>query len=58
MPRERNVHIAFTGNGNNITSTNPSEDTVTINGQTYPIGPDGTIDVDGNHVSVRNPRTR
>lgn len=51
MPRSE-TRITVTGDGNNIASTNPSENTVTINGVTYEIPADGRIVVDGNRIDT------
>jgi hypothetical protein len=52
MPRKSETHIVVTGDGNNIASSNPSANTVTINGQTYDLPAGGTLTVDGNQVTT------
>ena len=57
MGRRNEIRIEFAGDGNNIASTNPSENTVTINGRTYEMPEGGTLTVDGNQVSIGNRRS-
>lgn len=52
MTRRSETHVVVTGNGNNIASTNTSENTVTINGRTYDLPENGTLIVDGNQIST------
>lgn len=52
MGRQQNTHVVVTGNGNDVASTNTSESTVTINGQTFDLTEGGTVVVDGNTVST------
>ena len=51
-----NTHVVVTGDGNNISSTNTSADTITINGRTYDLPENGTLVVDGNRINTGNRR--
>ena len=53
-----NTHVVVTGDGNNISSTNTSADTVTINGRTYELPENGPLVVDGNRISTGTNRRR